>query len=183
MPQPIGQLPQLISAAALATVAKLRAPCPSRLLVTATYQPPTRFRVALRPVDVLERAVTAPGDGQVVEVSTNQGHYGVTIDHGDRVVSYLRAVITTTLVVGVRVSRGDLIGYLHGDDIFWETGYSGDRCDPLALNIFLTPRGGYVDAGPDNLPTDARWFSLFPPAVDVDGVTLFAPRRAGFQPC
>ena len=129
-------------------VTSLRSPCANNAEVKLGYSqssPSTLGQVLVFPS--VADPVIAPGSGVVTLIARKPNNWGhsageldvyqtleVTIDHGAGVSTVMHGLLTTTVITGQAVTRGDQVGSLRTTEMFLKFVYLGNPCDLASLS-------------------------------------------------
>jgi hypothetical protein len=134
----------------------------------------------------------APGAGKVISIKLIfptwkytsgsqlgfQPTYEITIDHGNDVWTTVHGLLTCAVQTAQPVERGDIIGYLLTDELFFQIKWYGKAYDPASVSrhfqlqdgTHAVGRTGYIKEAADRLP---RSFTTIIRQVIVGGIHYF----------
>ena len=157
------------------TLQKLRPPSRKRLYLLEGFSVESNRNLGCTYRFMAGEPVVAPGDGKVISIrlvfptwryTVNsllgvQPTVEITIDHGNEVWTTVHGLLSSQVQVAQRVKRGDIIGYLLTDELFFQVKWLGTPYDPATISrhfqlqdgTHAVGRTGYVREAADRIPS------------------------------
>lgn len=182
------------------TLQKLRPPSKKKLFLLESFS--VEGQINLGCVYRLEAGepCLAPGDGQVSQIRLVfptwkyspgsllgvQPSYEITINHGNEVWTVVHGLVGCAVQTNQPVRRGDVIGWLVTDELFFQVKWLGTPYDPASISRhfhlqdgnFAVGRTGFIREAADRIP---RIFTSTIRQVIVNGIHYFV-NILGYKP-